>query len=96
MRDLAILLIHVLVTIARLMCPGGARSVVVESLLVKRQLERKLVSFQDYYNKDGVHRRLDGATPNEQSEIMDRKTARLEDYRGEKMLRGLYQGQVAA
>lgn len=38
MRDLAILSIHLLVTIARLFGPGGARSVVAESLLVKHQL----------------------------------------------------------
>ncbi len=38
MRDLAILFIHLLVTIARLFGPGGARSVVAESLLVKHQL----------------------------------------------------------
>lgn len=34
MRDLAALTIHLLVTIARLVGPGGARSVVAESLLV--------------------------------------------------------------
>jgi len=38
MRDLAILFVHLLVTIARLMRPGGARAVVAESLLVKHQL----------------------------------------------------------
>ncbi len=38
MRDLAILLIHLLTTIARLMRPGGARAVVAESLLLKHQL----------------------------------------------------------
>ena len=38
MRDLAILFIHLIVTIARLMHPGGARAVVAESLLVKHQL----------------------------------------------------------
>ena len=38
MRDLAALTIHLLVTIARLLGPGGARSVVDESLLVKHQL----------------------------------------------------------
>ncbi len=37
-RDLAILFIHFLVTVARLFGPGGARSVVAESLLVKHQL----------------------------------------------------------
>ena len=38
MRDLAILFIHLLVTIARLFGPGGARPVAAESLLVKHQL----------------------------------------------------------
>ncbi len=38
MRDLAILFIHLLTTIARLMRPGGARAIVAESLLVKHQL----------------------------------------------------------
>ena len=61
-----------------------------------RDLERKLMSFQDYYNKDRVHRGLDGAPPNEQSEITDRKVARLDDYHWEKRCRGLYQLPVAA
>ena len=38
MRDLAILFIHLLVTIARLFGPGGVWSVVAESLLLKHQL----------------------------------------------------------
>ena len=38
MRDPAILFIHLLAAIARLMRPGGARAVVAESLLVKHQL----------------------------------------------------------
>ncbi len=38
MRDLAVLFLHLLATIARLAGPGGARSVVAESLLVKQQL----------------------------------------------------------
>ena len=38
MRDLLILLIHLIATLARLMGPGGLRSVVAESLLVKHQL----------------------------------------------------------
>ncbi len=38
MRDLAILFIHLVVTVARLFGPGGARSIVAESLLVKHQL----------------------------------------------------------
>ncbi len=38
MRDLAILFVHLLATIAKLMGPGGVRAVVAESLLVKHQL----------------------------------------------------------
>ena len=38
MRDLIILLVHLIATLAQLMGPGGARSVIAESLLVKQQL----------------------------------------------------------
>ncbi len=38
MRDLAVLLLHLVATVARLAGPGGARSVVAESLLLKQQL----------------------------------------------------------
>jgi transposase InsO family protein len=61
-----------------------------------RDLEKKLVSFQDYYNKDRVHRSLDGAPPSERCKIRDRKIARLGDYHWKKHCRGLYQLPVAA
>jgi hypothetical protein len=38
MRDLVILFIHLIATFARLLRPGGMRSVVAESVLVKQQL----------------------------------------------------------
>jgi len=38
MRDLAVLFLHILATVARLAGPGGARGVVAESVLVKQQL----------------------------------------------------------
>ena len=38
MRDLLILLVQLIATLARLLGPGGLRSVVAESLLVKQQL----------------------------------------------------------
>jgi transposase InsO family protein len=38
MRDVAILFIHLIVTVTRLFRPGGARSIAAESLLVKHQL----------------------------------------------------------
>jgi hypothetical protein len=36
MRDLVLLFIHLIVTLARLAGPGGVRSVVAESVLVKQ------------------------------------------------------------
>ena len=38
MRDLAVLFLHLLTTVARLTGPGGARALVAESVLVKHQL----------------------------------------------------------
>ena len=38
MRDLAVLFLHLLATVARLAGPGGACAVVAESVLVKHQL----------------------------------------------------------
>jgi putative transposase len=38
MRDLAILAIHLIATVAKLLLPGGARSIISESLLLKHQL----------------------------------------------------------
>src|SRR5437667_1508963 len=38
MRDLAVLFLHLLATVARLAGPGGARAVVAESVLVRHQL----------------------------------------------------------
>jgi hypothetical protein len=38
MRDLVVLFLHLLTTLARLASPGGARAVVAESVLVKQQL----------------------------------------------------------
>src|SRR5437667_5995373 len=37
-RDLAVLFLHLLATVARLAGPGGARSVIAESVLVQQQL----------------------------------------------------------
>ena len=38
MRDLVILFVHIIATLARLLGPGGIRSVVAESVLIKQQL----------------------------------------------------------
>ena len=39
MRDLLILAVHLLVTLVKLLRPGGARAVAAESLLLKHQLQ---------------------------------------------------------
>lgn len=38
MKDLLILLAHLLTTIAKLLGPGGAKTIVADSLLMKQQL----------------------------------------------------------
>src|SRR6478735_8037884 len=38
MRDLVVLFVHLIATFARLLGPGGIRSVVAESVLIKQQL----------------------------------------------------------
>jgi len=38
MKDLLVLLAHLLTTIAKLLGPGGARTVVADSLIMKQQL----------------------------------------------------------
>ena len=38
MKDLLVLLLHLLTTIAKLLDPGGAKAIVADSLLMKQQL----------------------------------------------------------
>ena len=38
MKDLLILIVHLLTTIAKVLGPGGARSIIADSLLMKQQL----------------------------------------------------------
>jgi len=61
-----------------------------------RDLQRKLLLYKDYYNRDRVHRGLDGVPPDEQTGINNRKVARLDEYRWEERCRGLYQLPQAA
>ena len=48
MRDPIILLVHLIATLARLMGPGGLRSVVAESVLVKRCFRHQLLLPRPY------------------------------------------------
>ncbi len=59
-------------------------------------LERKLLLFKEYYNRDRPHQGLDGIPPDGQSDITVRKAARLDDYRWKTHCRGLYQLPAAA
>jgi len=38
MKDIAILMVHLLTTVAKLLGPGGAKAVIAENLLLKQQL----------------------------------------------------------
>jgi putative transposase len=38
MREIILLLVHLLITLARLARPGGVRSVIAESVMIKHQL----------------------------------------------------------
>jgi len=53
-------------------------------------------SVKEYYNRDRVHRGLNGVPPDKKGGITGRKIARLDDYHWEKHCRGLYQLPAAA
>jgi transposase InsO family protein len=59
-------------------------------------LERKLLCFRDYYNRDRVHVSLGGATPACNAGALSRRTVSLSEYRWKSQCRGLYQLPVAA
>jgi transposase InsO family protein len=60
-----------------------------------RDLERKLHSFQKYFNRIRVHRALAGTTPDSR-DFDDPKVIRLDDYRWKPWCHGLYQLPAAA
>jgi hypothetical protein len=138
MKDLLILLVHLLTTIAKLLGPGGAKAVVTDSLLMKQQLlvinrtrrrapnlsafdrflfgfgtirreyldhilfwnaqdlERKLVDFRQYYNRDRVHQSLGGDAPDEVSGVHQPLHAKLRNYSWISCCNGLMQTPIAA
>jgi putative transposase len=64
MRHLAVLFIHFISTLTRLLGPGGARSLVAESLLLKDQLlivNRTRRRSPNLSARDRIICRLDGA-----------------------------------
>jgi len=61
-----------------------------------RDLEKKLLHFKDYCNRDRVHRGLGGAIPDPKPPKSEPKLARLDDYRWKSCCHGLYQLPIAA
>ncbi len=61
-----------------------------------RDLERKLDSFQEYYNRYRVHQGLKGQVPEPRAGSEDQPAACLDDYRWKSHCRGLFQLPVAA
>jgi hypothetical protein len=62
MRDLLILAVHLLVTVAKLLRPGGTRAVAAESLLLKHQLQISNRSRQRAPNLNTLDRFVLGLT----------------------------------
>ena len=62
MRELLILVIHLVVTFAKLLRPGGARAVAAESLLLKHQLLISNRSRQRALNLSALDRLVLGLT----------------------------------
>ena len=61
-----------------------------------QDLERKLDSFQEYYNRYRVHQGLKGQVPDPRAGSEDQPAACLDDYRWKSHCRGLFQLPVAA
>ena len=59
-------------------------------------LERKLHSFKEYYNRDRTHRGLGGEIPEPKSANIAQSIANLDNYRWKSCCRGLYHLPVAA
>ena len=61
-----------------------------------QDLERKLVDFRQYYNRDRVHQSLDGDTPDEVSGVHQPPHAKLSNYSWISHRNGLIQAPIAA
>ena len=61
-----------------------------------QDLERKLVDFRQYYNRDRVHQSLDGDTPDEISGVHQPLYAKLSNYSWVSRRNGLMQIPIAA
>ena len=72
---------------------GTVRRELLDQVLfwTARDLERKLLQFQEYYNRERVHASLTGITPCAKAKNSHTPIANLGDYRWQSHCRGLYQ-----
>jgi transposase InsO family protein len=56
-----------------------------------RDLERKLLLFKNYYNRERAHASLGGVTPTAKAENLARRPLDLAQYRWQRHCRGLFQ-----
>ena len=104
MKDLLILLVHLLTTIANSSHPfierliGIIRREYLDHILFwnAQDLERKLVVFRQYYNRDRVHQSLGGDAPDEVSGVHQPLHAKLSNYSWISHCSGLMQTPIAA
>ena len=61
-----------------------------------RDLERKLDSFKEYYNRQRVHQGLKEQVPDPKADSEDQPAVRLDDYRWKSYCRGLFQLPMTA
>jgi transposase InsO family protein len=61
-----------------------------------RDLQRKLVLFQEYYNRERVHSSLGGVTPSAKAQDLVRRPLDLAQYRWQSHCRGLFQLPASA
>jgi transposase InsO family protein len=61
-----------------------------------RDLERKLLQFKEYYNRERTHTSLGGVTPTARAENSARRPLHLAQYRWQSHCRGLFQLPVGA
>jgi hypothetical protein len=88
MKYLLILLVHLLTTIANSSHPfierliGIIRREYLDHILFwnAQDLERKLVDFRQYYNRDRIHQSLGGDAPDEVSGVYQPLHAKLSNY----------------
>ena len=92
MRNLAVLVIHLIATLARLLGPGGVRSLVAESLLLKHQLLsiNLLISSLESTNRFGQVYGTSDASKTQSGLIVNRSRQRSPNLSaGDRILAGL-------